>query len=342
MAQVLVYTDPHLGLKRQANFTPASAAAREKEALSSLHKLLKAEKKKGTYTMCLGDFFDKSTNSEDVILSTVRIAELTDVILSGNHDIPNNVDKSSSLHVIGALFDKKVLFADLKKPDAVMRDIGSTRFVFAPHVLSQDDFEKVLRQANEVESKPYNVLCLHCNYGMPKGLMESSLVLERGEAAELLKTFHQIWIGHEHTAKDDFDGRLKLIGSWRPTAFDNLDDKRVLRYDTETGRCDQEIVWRVRDHAYIGPASGCVDLYKQQYFDLTDDMGTGEAQRQAVRLLKAQAFAVRIRGDREVTPEEEVELMQMDLLPDVIRQDISDHAPNLLPFFQELMQEQTQ
>ena len=336
MTQVLVYSDPHLGLKRQANFTPTSAAAREDEALRSLKKRLKKAKTRGWVTFCLGDFFDKASNSEETILSTLGIAELTDVILSGNHDIPNNIDKASSLHLLDAL-TKNVVFADLKAPSFYRFGVNSTDFYFVGHVLTQEDFEQVLSSLLQDEkTNKHDVLCLHCNYGMDKSLMESSLVLERPMASRLLERFDQIWIGHEHTPRSDFDQRLRLVGSWRPTAFDNLEDKQVLIYDTETGETDSETVWSRDEQTYIGPASGVKDLYKEQYFDLTDDLPAGGAQREAIRLLKARAFAVRIRKTQEALIDEAVELKTIELLPALIRKDIATHRPDLLPYFDEL------
>ena len=332
MAQVLVYSDPHLGLKRKANFTSASSEAREQEAISSLEALLKDDL---SFRVCAGDFFDKANNSEDVINSALKAARLTDVILAGNHDIKNNVESVSSLHLVNEIHGN-VLFNDLGNPSFKLMAAREWGLYFIPHVLSQADFETALAAAEKEAGGHQCILILHCNYNVPVEMSDISLVLSRERAAKLLETFQQIWIGHEHNQKDDFGGRLKLIGSWRPTAFDNLTDKRVLRFDTETGETVSETVWAAQDWAYIGPASNAFAFPGRQYYDLTDNMEKGEIQKVAVKLLRNGAFGVRIKGFSSAI-ETRSEMSHVDLLPEVILKDLQDNRPALVDLYKEYL-----
>jgi hypothetical protein len=321
-------------LKRKANFTSASSDAREAEAIAGLEALLSQPT---DFKICAGDFFDKANNSEDVINSTLKVAGLTDVILAGNHDVKNNVDSVSSLHIINEVHEN-VMFQELDDPKFLVADIPGQRFFLVPHVLSQEDFLTALEKAETVALKEREqaILILHCNYNVPMEMSDISLVLTRERAKELLGCFREIWIGHEHNQKEDFDGRLKLIGSWRPTAFDNLTDKRILRFNTETKQTTSETVWSAEDQVYTGPSSNAFAFPGRQYYDLTDDMEKGETQKVAVKLLKQGAFGVRIKGFSSAL-DDRSELSHVDLLPEVILNDLKKNRPDLVSLYQEYL-----
>ena len=333
MAQVTVYTDPHLGLKRKANFTPTSAALRESEALTSLEAFVKGKE----YVLCAGDFFDKPSNSEDVIFSTFEIAKHTTAILAGNHDIQNNVESVSSLQLINEVCDNVLFQEDLSNPTPVSLEIEGWKFYFVPHVLSQADFEKCLDLASEDALGSKAILILHCNYDTPH-VSEVDLTLSAGKAKALLEVFHEIWIGHEHNQKEAFDGRLKIIGSWRPTAFDNLGNKRVLLFDTETGMTTSQLVWESVDHVYEGPASHIVNDDKiGQYYDIIDDLPKGDVQKLIVKLMKSGAFGVRVRRELDEEMVSPVAFASIDNLPSLILEDLKTNRPDLVSTYQELI-----
>jgi DNA repair exonuclease SbcCD nuclease subunit len=333
VAQVLIYTDPHLGLKRKANFTPASAAAREKEAITSLLSLVREASEEGHTVICAGDFFDKANNSEDVIDSTLEIAMYTDFILAGNHDVKNNVEAVSSLDIVNQVHDN-VLFSD---PDGYHQiDIGDWEFVFIPHVMSQKRFIEILDHLPVVFSDMQKgVLILHCNYDTLCSEDDIHLTLTRPIAEKLLTKFNYIFIGHEHTAKEDFDGRLKLIGSFRPTAFDNLDEKSVIIFDTETGTANRRVVWE--PSVYVGPASGAALEPGKQYYDIEDDLEVGSIQSLVVSLMSKGAFGVRIRSTAQNKDLEEIDYKSIEFLPEVVVNDIQKHEPDLLDTYNTLL-----
>jgi len=338
VAQVLIYTDPHLGLKRKANFTPASAAAREKEAITSLLSLVREASEKGHTVICAGDFFDKANNSENVIDSTLEIAGYTDFILAGNHDVKNNVESVSSLDIVNKVHGN-VLFSHPAGYHQI--DIEDWEFVFVPHVMSQKRFIEILghlAHGNVVSNK--SILILHCNYDTLCSEDDIHLTLTRSLTENLLTKFRYIFIGHEHTAKEDFDGRLKLIGSFRPTAFDNLDEKSVVVFDTETGAVARKVVWE--PSVYVGPASSAALEPGKQYYDIEDDLEVGSVQSLAVSLMSKGAFGVRIRNTTQNKDLEEIDYKSIEFLPEVVINDIQKHEPDLLDTYNTLLKSITE
>jgi DNA repair exonuclease SbcCD nuclease subunit len=238
-----------------------------------------------------------------------------------------------------------ILIVDKQENDGYITDLGNTSFFFAPHCLSQQGYDTMiegLRQEAEACNK-YRVLCLHCNYNLSEHIVsETSLNLSEERAIELLGTFHYILVGHIHTGADYFDGRLKVVGSVFPTAFDNLDDKRALLYDTETGQFTDLLLWTKLLESVECPAS-LVHLsdatpVEIQYFDLEDDLPAGEAQKLAVNLLKNGAFGVRVRPKKleESAPATEISISQFGRLPETISQEIQSEKPHLFALWTEL------
>ena len=337
MAIVLMYTDPHLGLQRKSNFTAASSQARDDEAFDALRRFLIVNDNKVRF--CLGDFFDTYSNKESVIARSVPIMEQTDLILAGNHDVANRVGVISSLQLLEELPRNTVVRYPLEEPSVFWRAEGLTDFFCIPHVINQETFEAMLLKAKQEadQSQKYRVLLLHCNYGLSEDRAASSLNLTRERAAELLGTFHYIFIGHEHTPREDFDGRLVLIGSWRPTAFDNIDDKRIVLYDVDTGSYQFQTVWSAAEHAYSGPASKAPLAPVRQYYTLEDDRSSGETQRLAVRLFEQGAFGVKVLGSIEAAKDSLNEpVTGIESLPSTIMRDLQDNKPKLVPYWVEL------
>jgi hypothetical protein len=98
-----------------------------------------------------------------------------------------------------------------------------------------------------------NILLLHCNYDSPFATQESTLNLTRDRAEYLLTKFSHILIGHEHMSRDDFDGRVLLLGNTHPTGFSDISDKFVwdLKLDKQGIRSfEKELIWSV-DKGYL-------------------------------------------------------------------------------------------
>lgn len=340
--RTLFYSDPHIGLNRKANMTVESNAAREKYALDRLRILLE-EVSRGqnlgeSVTVCGGDFFDKTSNPEEVILSALPIADLTDIVLSGNHDVHNREGRESSLTLLAEMFPGKVLLTDDSKLEGFSMELGQTLFCMAPHCLTQDAYMQMVDSLAK-EADQYNgfrVLLLHCNWDMdPERLTESTLNLTKADAERLLSSFHHILIGHVHTPADYYEGRVKILGSTFPTAFDNLTDKRMLEYDCDTGAFTEHRVWS-SERAFIGKASEC-PAPGMHYYDLTDDLDPGKAQKLVVDLFKSGAFGVRLQKSEDAEQEKvEFSSAQFSNLAQSIATDIRDKKPHLVPLWEEM------
>lgn len=326
MTKVLLYSDPHLGLKRQANMTPTSAKARDEETHAALSELLDQFE----YSICVGDFFDVYSNSEETIFNALPIAEKTKYILAGNHDIKNVVDSVSSLRLIDELYENCIFERETWTH-------GDCDFYFLPHCFSQQEFDEELAaiETDARRNEAIRILFLHANYANDLVSEDQvSLHLPRDRAKELLATFNYIFIGHEHLPREDLDGRVQIVGSFRPTAFDNLCDKRVLLLDTQTGKLGSEIVWSAEEHAYSGPASQAPE--GRQYYDLIDDLEPGQAQKLVVKLFENGAYGVRLRIEDSKVDPQAIELSAVDVLPTAVATDLNKNRPDLVPYYNEL------
>jgi DNA repair exonuclease SbcCD nuclease subunit len=338
MPKVLIYSDPHLGLSRKAHYTEASSRAREAWVLNELTDMLRDSKNAGhAYRFCLGDFFDKESVSERTLLDSLPVVELTESVMAGNHDIANRLSKATSFEVLSEIAGEKVM---LTGPDGLgfTTVVGQTLFCFAPHAMTQAAYETMIEDLR-VEAagfQGYRVLCLHCNWNMdPERLSEGTLNLTPDLACALLADFHYILVGHVHTPEDVYDGRLKLIGSVYPTAFDNMESKRALLYDADIGEFKDVCTWSA-DRCYVGPAS-LVPGPARQYYDLLDDLPAGESQKLVVDLFKAGAFGVRLRKPEGGVDEGlELSTEQFHRLPETIEAELATDRPHLVPLWTEL------
>lgn len=243
MSQVIVYTDPHIGVQRRSNTTNASQIRLQEENLKVLDAILSMDGSK----ICAGDLFDTFSNNESTIAAGMRAMRQTDWCLAGNHDSIQAAEKVGSMQLIQAsdpqLADR-ILYAEFGEWGFDTRDQpeANVKFWGVPHVCRQDLFEQSLDAATKDAnvSRRDNVmddygrtkvLLLHANYNLPWELTETSLNLTRERAEELLATFDYIVTGHDHNPKEDLDGRMIVLGNPMPTAFGEISDKRVLVFE---------------------------------------------------------------------------------------------------------------
>jgi len=338
MPEVLFYTDIHLGLSRKAHYTEASSRAREVWVNTELTTLLQESKNAGhAYRFCLGDFFDRESVSEQTIIDSLPIANLTDGILCGNHDAVNRAGRATSFHLLAEMVNG-TMSADPESGLGYSVVVGSSMFCFAPHTMTQAAYEVMIEDLRqEARTFPgYRVLCLHCNWNMdPDRINESTLNLTPELACSLLGDFHFALLGHLHTPQEIYDGRIKVIGSVFPTAFDNMDNKRCLIFDTETGIFSEQPTWTL-DRYYEGPAS-LIPSAILQYYDLLDDLEPGEAQKLATDLFKAGAFGVRLRRPEATEAEKrEVSVQEFHRLPETVAKELQESRPHLVPLWEEV------
>jgi len=247
-----MFTDPHFGLRRLSGTTSATQDQFENllaEKAEAAVRLLKEHGAEETY--CLGDLFDKFSNSEKVIKRAGKLLNEIDFVLAGNHDISNVVGRISSLHLLKELNSGSCVI-DIS-PDPSLPCFGVRgNFFSVPHCISGKVFEDSIKLACEVASKVEgNVyLLLHCNASSAElgtgfggaGPSETELWLtpELQEICE--EVFTRVFIGHEHEPKyyrkgeltTLKDAKIVILGNTFPLSFGEISDRYVYLLDTET------------------------------------------------------------------------------------------------------------
>ena len=323
--KILFASDFHIGLTRTANHTAESSQRREQASREMLLRVLETPHGRA---VCAGDFFDKFSNPENTIIDAMEYARLFHYILAGNHDSSQRGDTRSSLDVLAHtdVKDKVVTRRTGVKWDSVI-------IWFVPHCLSQELFIAALDEAQQQAAQEGpalpRILVTHCSYDLSFELSTSSLNLSRELAEQLLTVFDYVLLGHEHVAREDFAGRLIVIGSHFPTAFDNLTDKRHLVYDTEARRMDYVCHWRAGEHVYVGPGGDAPPGL--QYYDLSDNSDP----KLPVHLFKAGALGVRVPSSAAQPTFVHQDLPRLDLAAQ-IRGELAE-KPELLALFDELV-----
>ena len=335
--QILFASDFHIGLTRTANHTSESSQRREQASREMLRQVLATPH---DLAVCGGDFFDRFSNPETTIIEAMAFASEFDYILAGNHDSSQRADTKSSLDVIDNSLANCVV---VKEPQQQMAHPPANfqyphhccHVWFVPHCLSQELFLAALTDIEAAAALDRNsgapsILVTHCSYDLSFELSTSALNLSRERAEQLLTAFDYVLLGHEHVAREDFAGRLQVIGSHFPTAFDNLTDKRHLIFDTVTKRMDSVCHWRAGEHVYVGP--GCDAPPGLQYYDLSDN---GDP-KLPVHLFKAGALGVRVPSSAAQPTFAHQDLPRLDLAAQ-IRGELAE-KPELLALFDELME----
>ena len=244
---LVIYTDPHIGLRRNANTTPAGRDRLQQAIINTLDGFLpESIVDQGDHNkyVCVGDLFDQYSNPEKVIDQGLDILYRTHMVLAGNHDVVADSDKIGSLQLIeGTPAHGDVIRADFGKPKVGALLLDDFLVVSVPHVTTQELFEKSLGMAIDycLEHPSYvegaiPILLLHCNYDSPYECTETSLNLKPDHALELLDTFSHIFMGHEHSPRDLLRGRLVILGNTHPTSFSDISDKRIAILDNVGGK----------------------------------------------------------------------------------------------------------
>lgn len=321
--KILFASDFHIGMTRTANHTSESSQRREQASREMLLHVLQTPHE---YAVCGGDFFDKFSNPETTIIEALDYARQFHYILAGNHDSSQRADTKSSLDVVAHA---------LTSCEVGKEPLQAGVLWFLPHCLSQGQFlatlDKMQQQAEQSGPALPRILITHCSYDLSFELSTSALNLTRERAEQLLTAFDYVLLGHEHVAREYFDGRLMVIGSHFPTSFSDLTDKRHLIFDTEARRMDSVCHWRAGEHVYVGP--GCDAPPGLQYYDLSDS----EDPKLPIHLFKAGALGVRVPG---VATKTDFVMPQMERLSLALQiRDELAAKPELLELFDELIED---
>ena len=234
-----IFSDPHLGVGRQAH-TTAESSKRLDKALFNAAMQAKSDKMPN---FIAGDLFDKTFNSERVICQGIAVASVDTVTLAGNHDETNREGTTCSLEVVQragcyVMRNEKVGENKVFQPAVGMFAI--------PHTTTQELFDEALKSAIELkqENDGNNYLFLHCNRGSPIGdKSDSTLYITDEQEDELLKHFTRIFYGHEHGHKVLKGGRVVVIGNTHPTSFSDVSDKFRIELNTKTDEMQVINIW---------------------------------------------------------------------------------------------------
>jgi len=185
-----------------------------------------------------------------VLLDSIPFAEATDVILGGNHDVVNDVNKKSTLHVINEMFPGKVAMPEFGKVVVSNTTLGRCNFVTIPHHSSKQLFLEALEGADKLLSEDHiNYLVLHCNYNSGYATNDTDLNITTGECESLLVDFDYILIGHDHHPKTDLGDRVIVLGNIHPTNFGDITDKHYLVINENGHPQGYETCWL--DNQYV-------------------------------------------------------------------------------------------
>lgn len=234
-----LFSDPHLGTRRQAHTTPTSA--RHLRAMLYTQALVASAPPN---SLCLGDLFDKPANDEATLVQGHGVARRCRMVMAGNHDLVNREGVVTTLDALHSVLDDRIVIApELSEPYLEVLD-GS--FWVVPHHASQAVFDEALELALQRASLvdvPHRYLLLHCNYEVPFDVDDNTLNLTAEQAQRLLTRFSRIFIGHEHQPKTHFGERLVLVGNTHPTSFADISDKFRWELDAETDTLTRVKLW---------------------------------------------------------------------------------------------------
>ena len=256
---ITIYSDPHLGTERAAHTTPASSAALNRRIFEQAMRCAQMPE-----SICLGDLFDKTNNTEKTILQGAEVALHTKVVLAGNHDVANREGVVSSLHALAEIMRDTQPPEFILPPESVggtthcVKELDGAIHVFVPHHASQKAFMRQLVELTDFgsgdtalppDAKAY--LHLHCNVNFDLAADNDAVLnLPDEMTEELLSRFNRIFVGHEHNSYTRFDDRLVVVGNTHPTSFSDLSDKYVWELDSATDELRKVKIWS-KDDRYL-------------------------------------------------------------------------------------------
>lgn len=224
---MIIFSDPHLGLKRKSHTTLKSREALEDIIFETAFEISGLSIRDNKHVICVGDLFDSFSNSENVIQRGAEIVDRCEAVVAGNHDMVSRCDIIGSLELI-KLTSPKVVSADVEGLEAKLVLIGNKEVIIVPHHSCQSLFEAALEKAitlGDQQTSPIP-LFLHCNYDNDMATdSDTALNITSEDADVLLETFSHIFIGHEHNPRTEKGGRVVIVGNPFPTSFSDISDK---------------------------------------------------------------------------------------------------------------------
>lgn len=343
MKKLTIFTDPHIGTRRQAHTTRESAAALTQALYQQAMAIVENAE---SPVFCAGDLFDRANNPETTLVQGYNVASRCWMTLSGNHDELNRLGEMTSLQAIAEMGATVCSAPDLST--AYFDSFESIYMV--PHHASQELFEAAMKSAAEHATTNRDGLAsflfLHCNYNFDLAIEDNTLNLTEALAVQLTKAFDYILIGHEHNGSTHLDGRVVVLGNHHPSSYHDLSDKYVYHLDLETAELTKTCIWsKATSFAEIRMGSELPDLSEVQFVDVTgiaDAAGALEVAEFIQAIWKAGPELLAVRNSVQIgdhlagTNLEDSRPALVDLKA-TIAEDLA--GSDLLPLFNALMQE---
>lgn len=275
MKHLTIFTDPHLGTSRQSHTTRESSKRLQDALYDQAMAIVSND---GTPLMCVGDLFDKSFNSEAILLQGYNVASRCRWTLAGNHDETNREGTVTSLRALQGMDVPICAVPNLTDP---YFDCFESIYM-VPHHASQAVFEQAMREAAAHAAANRDGLAsylfLHCNYDFDLAQEDNTLNLSQELAKELITAFDFIFIGHEHNPSKHLGGQVVVLGNTHPTSFHDVGDKFIYHLELDTAELTQELVWsKAEAYREIKLGSDIPDLAGVQFVDVIGAEGVANA-----------------------------------------------------------------
>lgn len=223
MTPTLIVNDLHLGVRRSAGTTNASAAALGEFAHSKHSALLQLAVDQGCTRVIvngdLTDVFDIELSDAIEIYSaaaTFLHASTSHTLIwaLGNHDLSKDSSKLGTVAFIGGVL--KVQFEGRFSLVSETTYLPADDICIIPHLPNQALFDHAL---SKVPSTAKYVLA-HCNFDNKfAGQQDHSLNIERSKVKELIAAGATVVLGHEHQHRSMFNDKLIIVGNQFPTSI---------------------------------------------------------------------------------------------------------------------------
>jgi len=175
-----IFSDPHIGVNRQAN---TSTTSRKKIAQRAVDVTLSRLVNREEHGVCAGDLFDKYRVEPGAMLQAMRILDRCYICMAGNHDTINDRDSIGSLEFLSRIGNTDICQAPYGAEYYDRKLLDKTALYFIPHVTAQAMFEQSLETVYaeaQQDKAMHKLLFLHCNYDYaPERLTSAELNLTR-------------------------------------------------------------------------------------------------------------------------------------------------------------------
>lgn len=249
---IVIITDPHLGTHRVANTTVLSRANLRSKLFSTARNALMQFSGRHVTKLIAGDLFNSDSNDERTILEGFKLAQMCDVVLAGNHDLPNRVNAVSSLQLVDELTGKDgtVVIAPV---DGVLVEQGAakcgTNMTLIPHHATQGLFDDAIQFA--IDNPIGGLVITHCNFDSERASDDASLNITRVQAQSLFDAgYEYILNGHEHGSSTHMGGKFVNLGNTHPTSMGDISEKFLWTYDKTAG-LSKHCIWSMEKYAEI-------------------------------------------------------------------------------------------